>query len=1017
MMPKSVIFRCALIRMLCFAIIPASASANAKAGPRPARQQIEVLFLSSSDPDLPDVDSMVEQAETHILGGSKKPVHFTFEYLESPSSFSDPSRRQATASYLLEKYGGQTFDLVIAINEETVALAEQIRQKLFPDAALLFFVADPKDPSSWLKPHAGRTGVVRQTNSLLTLQLALRQNPGSSHVVVVSGSSDAEKSGMELARQQFRGYGSNLDFQYLTDLPFSELGPRLAQVPPDSVIMFLDFITDSRGEQFVPARILPDLAKQVNRPIYGTFSSVVGRGVVGGSVADLGEVGQVLGNDGALILTGAKPESIPIANGDFQHYVVDWRQLHRWGIPENQIPKGTEVRDWEYSPWELYRWRILGLLAILFIETLLIVLLLRNVATRKRAQVALTRKEKELAEAQRLARVGTWRWDPASKEVTWSEELYRIHGIDPRLPVPGNEEIERIFSPESMTRLTAVINEAKTTGSIPEIEAEVVRPDGSKRWVCGRGEAVRDASGRITHFRGTAQDITDRKKFEAELRDSQRRLTAIVDSAMDAIIAVDEKQVVLLFNPAAEKIFGCAARDAIGSSIERFIPQRFRGEHGVHLRHFGETGATNRIMGTLGALWALRSNGEEFPIEASISHVEDAGKKLSTVIVRDVTERRNAEEAVAESERRFRLIANTAPVLIWMSGPDKMCNYFNQSWLQFTGRSLEQELGNGWAEGVHPEDLQACLDTYARHFDTRKEFRMEYRLRRHDGEYRSVLDIGAPRFNGDGSFAGYVGCCIDISDQKEAKAVLTDLSSRLIRAQEEERERLARELHDDINQRLALLANRIQESDQALSAHTDSLQKKELREIWRLTNEIATDIQHISHQLHPSKLHYLGLSATVRDLCKEVAQQHKIEVECTVKDLPGDLDENVSLNLFRTVQESLHNVVKHSQAHHVKVALTCKAHVIQLRVSDDGVGFDTELVSGAQGLGLVSMRERMRSVGGEFSIWSRPFLGTQVEGRVPVTRNVANKVDDLASDRKPQDQLSSTVSSDSSRPY
>jgi signal transduction histidine kinase len=294
---------------------------------------------------------------------------------------------------------------------------------------------------------------------------------------------------------------------------------------------------------------------------------------------------------------------------------------------------------------------------------------------------------------------------------------------------------------------------------------------------------------------------------------------------------------------------------------------------------------------------------------------------------------------------------------------------------------------------------------------------MEYRLRRHDGEYRWVLNICAPRFNGDGSFAGYVGCCIDISDQKEAKAVLTDLSSRLIHAQEEEREHLARELHDDINQRLALLANRIQESDQAASAHTDLLQKKELREIWRLTNEIATDIQHISHQLHPSKLHYLGFAATVRDLCREVAHQHKIQVECTVKDLPVDLDENISLNLFRTVQESLRNVVKHSQAHYVKVALNCQGNMLQLRVSDDGVGFNSEQVSGAHGLGLVSMRERMRSVGGELSIWSRPFLGTQVEGRVPVPKNAANKVDDPASDRRLQGQRSSTVNFDSGRTY
>jgi PAS domain S-box-containing protein len=996
LMLRSVKFRYASICLLCLGIVPFSTAKSATLAPQATRQQTDVLFLSSADPDLPDVAAMIEQAETRILEGSARPVHFTFEYLEPSSSFADESRKQATSSYLLEKYRGQTFDLVIAVNEETVTLAEQIRTKLFRDGALVFFVVDPKDPSGWLKPTSGRTGVVRKTNPLLTLQLALQQNPGTSHVIVISGSSDPEKLDAQLARDQFRAYESNIEFQYLTDLQFSELAPHLAQVPTDGIILFLDFITDSAGEQFIPARILPALAKTANRPIYGTFSSVVGRGAVGGSVADLGEVGQALGDEGVRILKGAKPENIPIVAGDFQRYVVDWRQLHRWGIPESQIPKGSEVRYWEYSPWELYRWRILGLFILVFIETVLIVLLLRNVAKRKRVQVALTRKEIELAEAQRLARVGNWLWDATSRAVTWSEELYRIHGIDPSSPAPRFEEFKQLLTSESMSRMTAVIDEASRTGSIPEIELEVVRPDGSTIWVNACGEAVRDATGRVAYVRGTAQDITDRKKFEVQFHESQGRLTAIVDSAMDAIIAVDEKQVILLFNPSAEKMFGCSASEAVGSSMERFIPQRFRSEHIAYLRRFGETGTTNRVMGDRGVLWAVRPNGEEFPIEASISQVEDGGKKLFTVIIRDVTERRRAEEAVAESEKRFRLVANTAPVLIWMAGTDKLCNYFNQPWLQFTGRRLEQELGNGWADGVHEEDLQRCLDTYTRSFDRHEEFRMEYRLRRHDGEYRWVLNMGTPRFNTTGSFAGYVGCCIDISDQKDARAAVMKFSGRLIRAGEEERARIARELHDDINQRLALLANRIQECDQATSANTNSLQKKELKEIWRLTNEIATDIQHMSHQLHPSKLHYLGLAATVRHFCREFSEQYKVEVECTVKDLPEDLDENISLNLFRTVQESLRNVVKHSQAHHVKVELTCQSSVVQLRVSDDGVGFDPEQARSAHGLGLISMQERLRSVGGEFSIWSKPSLGTQVEGRVPASTKLVHKAAEIS---------------------
>ncbi len=204
-------------------------------------------------------------------------------------------------------------------------------------------------------------------------------------------------------------------------------------------------------------------------------------------------------------------------------------------------------------------------------------------------------------------------------------------------------------------------------------------------------------------------------------------------------------------------------------------------------------------------LWAVRTNGQEFPMEASITHLESGGRSLFTVTLRDITERRLAEEAIRESEQRFRLVANTAPVMIWMSGPDKLCNYFNKTWLEFSGRPLEAELGDGWSEGVHPEDLKACRDIYIRAFDRRESFSMQYRLRRYDGEYRWVIDTGVPRSNPDGSFEGYIGSCIDVTDRKLAEEALARMGRRLIEAHEQERTWIARELHDDVLQRMALL--------------------------------------------------------------------------------------------------------------------------------------------------------------------------------------------------------------------
>src|SRR5207248_9452886 len=148
-------------------------------------------------------------------------------------------------------------------------------------------------------------------------------------------------------------------------------------------------------------------------------------------------------------------------------------------------------------------------------------------------------------------------------------------------------------------------------------------------------------------------DVTERKQVEEALRESQAQLTGIIQSAMDTIVTVDDQQRIVLFNAAAEKMFRCSASDAVGQSIERFITQHFRSQHAGHIRRFGETGVTSRGMGTLGALWAARADGEEFQIEACISQIETRGKKLFTVILRDMTERKQAEEALAKSEAQL----------------------------------------------------------------------------------------------------------------------------------------------------------------------------------------------------------------------------------------------------------------------------------------------------------------------------------------------------------------------------
>jgi PAS domain S-box-containing protein len=347
----------------------------------------------------------------------------------------------------------------------------------------------------------------------------------------------------------------------------------------------------------------------------------------------------------------------------------------------------------------------------------------------------------------------------------------------------------------------------------------------------------------------------------------------------------------------------------------------------------------------------------------------------------DITDRKMAEQKLRESEERFRLVANTAPVMIWMSGTDRKCSYVNKTWLDFTGRPLEAELDDDWAGGLHPEDASRSLQTYTEAFDRKESFEMQYRLRRHDGEYRWVLDKGVPRFDPDGTFAGYIGSCIDITDRKLAEESLATIGRRLIEAHEEERTWIGRELHDDINQRLALLAVELDRWNQNPSVERIS---EEVRRAQERITQISKDVQGLSHRLHSSKLEYLGLATAASSFCRELSDQTKVEIQFNHSGIPRTLSKELSLCLFRVLQEALQNAVKYSGVRSFTVDLHGTAESIELTVSDMGTGFEEHDAFTRHGLGLISMRERLQLVHGELSVKSKPGAGTTIRARAPV---------------------------------
>jgi PAS domain S-box-containing protein len=862
----------------------------------PKREIRRILVLNEVGTSYPATKIINEGIQTALENSADK-LEFYSEYLDTVL-FPDPAAQQELRDFYLRKYQNRRPDVIITVGPSPLKFMLEVHQKTFPGVPIVFCLPYGNAPGTPAL-DSNFTGVENDMAPAETLEIALRLQPGTKHVAVVSGVSDFDKQGQALVMQHLKAFTDQIDIRNLTDLAMPDLLDRLRQLPHHTVVLLVSVGQDAEGTRFKSNEVGPMVADAANAPVFSLFDVFLNHGEVGGYLSSLNGQGRIAGDMALRLLNGEKPQDIPRVTG-VTAYMFDWRALRRWGLNESALPPGSIVLNKPLGVWEVYKRYIIAGIFLLLLQAVIIAGLLWQRTKRRKSEQDLI-----------------WRLQFESLISHFSSTFINLR-----------EEEVNVNIRQNMARLGNFLE-------LDRISLFEFSPDGQQM------EAIfswnRAGIGAPPRIVGT----DDLPWWRSKLLHGEVSLASDLNDMPEEALAEKE-----YFRQ-------------LGILSAASIPLKMAGE----------------VNGAISFVSTRRR----------ISWKPDVVSQLQVVgeILWSALQRKRAVAILRESEERFRLVANTAPVLIWMSGPDKLCNYFNQPWLDFTGRTLEAELGNGWLEGVHPEDLKNCLDVYTRAFDLRESFKMQYRLRRYDGEYRWLLDIGVPRLNPDGLLAGYIGSCLDITDGKLAEEALSGVGRRLIEAHEEERTWLARELHDDINQRIALLAVQLEQWAQHPPCSGVEV-PDHIRPVLEQLSDLGMDIQALSHRLHSSKLEYLGIAVAANGFCKELSEQQKVEIDFSHAGIPRSLPKEISLCLFRVLQEALQNAVKHSGERHFRVELYGTSREIQLSVNDLGVGFDQQVATGHRGIGLVSMRERLQLVGGEFSINSKPGGGTTIRARVPL---------------------------------
>ena len=655
----------------------------------------------------------------------------------------------------------------------------------------------------------------------------------------------------------------------------------------------------------------------------------------------------------------------------------DWalfQQLRAGSIDHYQLEKRYFRRDGSLV------WGRLSLSLLNGRSSPLVIAMVEDISDKKKGEEALLRHAAVIESSDDAIAAGTL----DGIIVSWNKAAQKIYGYTEAEAI--GKPINMLAPPELPDEENKILEILKAGGRIEHFETVRVTKAGKRINVSLTISPIKDSSGRTVGCSGIARDITERKRAEETLRESEERLRLAVqagkmyaydwDVATDVVVRSEESTNVL--GPTDEPT--SLTRQQLLAKVHPDDRAKFIAAVDDLTPEGPTTHFTYRVIRADGSVIWLEKHGRAF--------FDPQGKMLRMIgMVADVTERKRAEEALRASEERLRLAQWAAHIGTF----DVNIRTGVDIWQPETEALYGLPPGGfggtltAFEDLIHPDDRERVIELTQEMMRTGQPAEGEWRVLWPDGSVHWIAGRGQVLMDESGKPSRMLGVNMEVTERKRAEEALAGMSRKLIEAQEQERARIGRELHDDINQQLAMLAVELEQ----LQANPSEIQNR-VQELRRQTAEISNDVQALSHELHSSKVEYLGVVGGIRSWCKEFAERQNIEIDFK-SDVSSTLPPEIVLSLFRVLQEALHNAVKHSGVRRVEVQLRENWGEVHLVITDSGRGFDVEEAMQGTGLGLTSMREQVRLMNGTITLDSKQMHGTSIHVRVPFRSDDASQ--------------------------